>query len=288
MRGYLCEARHVLAMRRDGHSEPENLPSWTRCRLPLQGGTGDGQAACFGRRPDAVGPRAERVSVCGPPRTTGRVERILQETLAGQPQVLLMPGDGGIGKTRLLQEVRTGALRRRLQVGYGRGYEDLTLPYLSFVEVLSTLFDRSPQDLERAIGSVAEVIRWLLHRDQVSVRAADSFTSAQNDQDKLRLLFAVSRTIIALAQRCPTILVVDDLHWADRSSIDLFGHLVFTVAEFAMREPVPLLIVGSYRPVEPETHLGRLIARLQREFIYRSFPLSGLNESEIHDLVQGR
>jgi AAA ATPase domain len=70
------------------------------------------------------------------------LERILQETLAGQPRVVLMPGDAGIGKTRLLHEVRAGALRRRLQVGYGRGYEDLLLPYLPFVEVLTTLLAR--------------------------------------------------------------------------------------------------------------------------------------------------
>ena len=54
-----------------------------------------------------------------------------------------------------------------------------------------------------------------------------------------------------------------------------------------MREPVPLLIVGSYRPVEAETHVGHLLARLQREYICRTFTLPGLNEVEIHELVQG-
>ena len=108
----------------------------------------------------------------------------------------------------------------------------------------------------------------------------------QSDQDRLRLLLAVPRTAMALAQRRPTIIVVDDLHWADCSSIHLFGHLVFTVADTAVREPVPLLIVGSYRPVEAEIHLGHLIARLQQEYICRTFTLPGLNEVEIHELVQ--
>jgi predicted ATPase len=91
----------------------------------------------------------------------------------------------------------------------------------------------------------------------------------------------------ALAQRRPTLFIEDDLHWADRSSLDLFGHLVFTVADTAARESVPLFIVGTYRPTEPETHLARLIARLQRELICRTLTLRGLNESEIHALVQG-
>jgi predicted ATPase len=214
------------------------------------------------------------------------LEQLLRESCGGQPRVVLLPGDAGIGKTRLLQEVRSGAVRDGLQVGYGRGYEDLTLPYLPFIEIFHSLLGRISDDLERTIGADAEVIRWLLHRDQALPQVA-TFPSTQSDQDKFRLFFAVTRTIIALAQRRPTVIVVDDLHWADRSSIDLFGHLVFTVADAAMREQAPLLIVGSYRPVEPETHLGRLIARVQRETICRSYTLPGLNESEIHELVQG-
>src|SRR6266511_2139186 len=79
----------------------------------------------------------------------------------------------------------------------------------------------------------------------------------------------------------------DDLHWADGSSLDLFGHLAFTVADMAVREPVPLLIVGTARPVEREERLARLIAPLQREDICQTLTLSGLNETGIHELVQG-
>jgi predicted ATPase len=48
-----------------------------------------------------------------------------------------------------------------------------------------------------------------------------------------------------LAQCNPILFVIDDLHWADRSSLDLFGHLVFTVADTAIRERVSLWIVGT-------------------------------------------
>jgi hypothetical protein len=157
---------------------------------------------------------------------------------------------------------RADALRRGLQVGYGRGYEDLTLPYLPCIEVLHSLLDRLPHDLERTLADDADVSRWFLHRDQAAARVMNPSTSTQSEQDTLRLFVAVARTAMTLAQRRPTIIVVDDLHWADRSSIDLFGHLVFTLADMAVREAVPLLIVGSYRPVEEETRLGHLNARL--------------------------
>jgi class 3 adenylate cyclase/tetratricopeptide (TPR) repeat protein len=215
------------------------------------------------------------------------LESVLQEVLAGQPRVVLVLGEAGIGKTRLLHEMRSDILRRGLQIGYGRCYEDLTLPYLPFVEVLSSLLDPLARDLEHISGNDTEVLRWLLHRDQPSGRVANPFISTQSDQDKLRLFLAVSRIAVALVQRSPTVIAIEDLHWADRSSVDLFGHLIFTVADMTMRESMPLLIIGSYRPVDGETHLGRLIARLQRELICRTFTLPGLNEAEIHELVQG-
>ena len=167
------------------------------------------------------------------------LESILQEVVAGQTRLVLLPGEAGIGKTRLLQELRADALRRGLQVGYGRGYEDLTLPYLPCIEVLHSLLDRLPHDLERTLGDDAEVINWFLHRDQASAHVMNPSTSTQSDQDQLRLFVAVARTVTTLAQRRPTIIVVDDLHWADRSSIDLFGHLVFTVARYGCARASP-------------------------------------------------
>jgi class 3 adenylate cyclase/DNA-binding CsgD family transcriptional regulator/tetratricopeptide (TPR) repeat protein len=215
------------------------------------------------------------------------LEHCLQEASAGRPHVILIPGQAGIGKTRLLQEVRSDALRRGLQVFYGRGYEDLTLPYLPFVEVLRALVDFPFQDIEHAVRADVEVINSLLHANGMTSPPASPSTSVQSRQDELKLLLAVSRVMIALVQRRPTLFVVDDLHWADRPSLDLFGHLVFTAADMAMYEPVPLLLIGTYRPVEPEEPLARLIARLQRETIGQTLTLSGLNESEIYELVQG-
>jgi class 3 adenylate cyclase/DNA-binding NarL/FixJ family response regulator len=109
----------------------------------------------------------------------------------------------------------------------------------------------------------------------------------QSDQGKLQLFLAVSRATVTLAQGCPTLFVVDDLHWADPLSLDLFGHLVYTVADTAVRESVPLLILGTHRPVEPETRLARMLARFQREAIYQTFALTGLKESDTHELIRG-
>ena len=213
--------------------------------------------------------------------------RGLTEAMGGQPRLVLMPGEAGIGKTRLLLEVQAQARRHGMQVGLGRCYEDLTLPYLPFVGAWRSLMEQVPQDVTRALGSDLEVIRRLVPQDATPARAAHPPTAAEADQDTLELFLGVSRATIKLAQHCPTFFIVDDLHWADRSSLDLFGHLVYTVADMAGREPVPLLIIATYRPVEPETRVARLIARFERERLCQTLALPGLDESEVRQLIRG-
>jgi predicted ATPase len=215
------------------------------------------------------------------------LESCLQGAVAGHPRIVLIPGEAGIGKTRLLHEVRSIALRRGLQVCYGRCYEDLALPYLPFVEILRPHLEQLPADMQQALGADAEILVQLLYRAGRPLSTAELSTSAQTEQDKLQLFLAASHIIISLAQSRPMLFVMDDLHWADPPSLDLFGHLGFTVADTAMRESVPLLLLGTYRPLEPEARLARLIARFQREAICQTLVLPGLNESETQALVQG-
>src|SRR5215471_18569175 len=179
------------------------------------------------------------------------IEHCLQETVAGHPLVVLILGEAGVGKTRFLHEVRAIALRRGIQVCYGRCYEDLALPYLPFVEILHPYLEQLPDDMQQVLGADAEIIGQLLHCAGGPLSTAGLSTSAQTEQDKLQLFLAISHTITKLAQSHPMLFVMDDLHWADLPSLDLFGHLVFTVADRAVRESVPLLILGTYRPLQP-------------------------------------
>jgi tetratricopeptide (TPR) repeat protein len=212
--------------------------------------------------------------------------RCLQDAVTGHPHLVLIPGEAGIGKTRLLNEVQAAARRRGVQTYYGRCYEDLALPYLPFVETLLARLEQLSEDEKRTLGTEIAVIRQFLHRDWSPASGAGSAPSDQGNQAKQRLLVTLTQATVKLAQHYPTLVVIDDLHWADPPSLDLFGHLVFTAADTAVREPVSLLIMGAYRPEELAERSAYLIARLEREEICQTLKLPGLDESEMRELLQ--
>ena len=214
------------------------------------------------------------------------LERWLQEASAGQPRIVLIQGDAGIGKTRLLYEARSIATRLGMQVCFGRCHEDLALPYLPFIEALRPQLERRPDEARQARGPDFETIRNLLYGGG-SVAAAGTPGPAQADHEKLQLLLAMGNAVVTLAQEGPVLVIIDDVHWADALSLDLFEHLAFAVSDLAARTPVPMLIIGTHRPVAADERLAHLIPRIQREEISRTFTLVGLSEGEIRDLLGG-
>ena len=233
-------------------------------------------------------------------RELAALERWLQDATRGDPRVVLLQGDAGIGKTRLLQEALSTARRLGMQICSGRFHEDLTLPYLPFVEGLLPRLEAMPDYVRQSIDADIRTISQL-HRvgrtDQDPARRSQSALSrppasypssaAKADHDRVQIFVSISRAIVTLAQCSPMVMVVDDLHWADRLSLDLFDHVVFTVADMVARDPVPVIIIGSHRPVGQEDRLARLIGRIGREQICRTLTLEGLNEQEIRELIGG-
>ncbi|MFI5373723.1 MAG: AAA family ATPase [Candidatus Rokuibacteriota bacterium] len=215
------------------------------------------------------------------------LERCFRGAVAGRPRVVLVQGEAGIGKTRLLQEGMSVARRLGMEVWFGRCYEDLTLPYLPFVEYLLPRLEQMPEDTRRSIDPDFLLATQLLHRAGNPSPADRPSISGAADHEKLQLFLAVAHATVRFAQSRPLLFVIEDLHWADRLSLDLLEHVAFTVADTATREPVPLVIVGTHRPLVPEDRSSRLAARLQREEVCRTITLSGLNEPEIHDLIGG-
>jgi tetratricopeptide (TPR) repeat protein len=209
-----------------------------------------------------------------------QAERGFQEVLAGAARVLLINGDEGIGKTRFLQQIQTTASHWGMRICAGRCRAEVALPLAPFVESLLLHIEEGLTDASPSLHLDVDMVRRFRHRDRGIAPDRVDATSGQANPDKLHLFLAISRAAVALARHRPTLIVVDDLHWADPLSLELFAHLAFTLADLSGPELIPLGLVGTHRPAAAATRLGSWLSRFQRERIFRTIELAGFDEPE--------
>lgn len=210
----------------------------------------------------------------------------LQEAISGQPRIVLIQGEAGIGKTRLLKEFQAVVQQREIAVCYGRCSEELALPYLPFVESLLLHLENAFKDDIPPVEVDMEAIRWFRHPREAPPLTANGCPSSQDHHNKLRLFLAVSRATIEFVQHRSICFLLDDLHWADHASLELLEHLMFTIADAGAQGPVPLLIAATYRPPEFSSRLTRVIPRWQGETICELLDLTGFSASDIATYIQ--
>ena len=195
----------------------------------------------------------------------GAYERIRQ----GGTGLLLVAGEPGIGKTRLAAELASVTWWEGAAVLAGRVTEDALVPYQAWVEALSGYLAALPPDVAGALTARDEQV---LARILPAVRADPA-----PSEDRFRLLEAVTGLLAAIGHGRPTVLVLDDVHWAERASLILLGHVLRWHG--AMR----LLVVVTYR----ESELGRAhplsatLADLRRDVTIDRIRLGGLDEASI-------
>ncbi len=165
---------------------------------------------------------------------------------AGQTTVVILAGDPGIGKSRLLmtladQASKVGALTLRGGAVEAEGMP----PYLPFLEALGRYIRTTDRaTLETQCGRGAAILATILPELLPRLGELPSTTPLPIEQARLRLYEAVTDFLAAIAATQPLVLILDDLHWADPASLDLIRHIVRTQPD------LPLLIAGAYRPAE--------------------------------------
>jgi len=208
-----------------------------------------------------------------------RLHQALAEACAGSGRAVMVLGEAGIGKTRLLDELAAQASQRGARPVVRRCYEaEQILPFGPWVDALRAGLEGRGGDPLKGLAPVwqaelARLLPELADPNLKSVSAAD---------DYLRLFGAVAWVIQTLAAERPLVLILEDLHWADEMSVRLFGFLARRV------EAWPCLLVASAREEElgEVPLLVRLVEELrgQRQFVH--LPLSSLSEAETHSLVR--
>ena len=198
------------------------------------------------------------------------VER-LDKLKTGAGGMVLVSGEPGIGKTRLIDETLAVARDRGLHVLLGRCHErDTAIPYLPITDAVETYARTcAPAMWERLLHAAGADLTVLLS-DNVLKHASRSMSGGVTDtsmgamlasRDSIRPERAVRTLLVELSKSSPCLLIVDDLHWADPSSLELIHHVALHTRN------LPILILGAYREVELErTHpLSKLLVDLNHE-----------------------
>ena len=213
----------------------------------------------------------------------GRLLAMLERAGRGRPAVALVAGDAGVGKTRLLAELAGRAEGRGVRVLVGGCMEvgDLGLPYVPFVDAFRDLGSR-PGEAELAAPLVAAVPALGKLLPRAGEDPASTAPGSSDGFEQVQLLDSVLTLLVRLSDLAPLLLVIEDLHWADRSTRDLLAFLVRTLRSGR------IALVASYRSDELHRRhpLRPLLAELVRVPDLERVELSAFNRAELTEYLE--
>jgi class 3 adenylate cyclase/tetratricopeptide (TPR) repeat protein len=202
---------------------------------------------------------------------------------AGRGGLVLVAGEPGIGKTRLVEELAERAAGDGAEVLWGHCFEGEWMPpYSAFAEVLETISLTADGDELRAdLGIGGAPLAQLEPSLRKRLPDLPEAVPLSPQEERYRLLDSLARLIVARAGRAPVLLCLDDLHWADQGTIDALRHLARQASGSA------LLLVGTYRDAETgkDHPLSVALGALRREAEYDRLGLDGLPAAAVGALL---
>ena len=233
------------------------------------------------RRPRGVGGRAALIGRDAEMRV---LETALRQAVEGRGSVVVLTGEAGLGKTRLVQECRkrfiawVGAGSGRLPLwleGRGASYASAT-PYGLYRQLVASWVGVAPDEpaarlqpaLERALTNLMGNANLLPPLARMMGIAPPAPSGRMSPEDLQRMTFAALRSVVTrFAVAGPTVLVLEDLHWADATSL----RLTLELAELAARRP--LLVLATSRPKSGREEIATLAAAPSaRPIVLRPLP----------------
>jgi eukaryotic-like serine/threonine-protein kinase len=209
----------------------------------------------------------------------------IDNAVAGRGSLRMLVGEPGIGKTRLAGQAGVYARVRGAQPLTGRCYEgEGGLPYMPWVEALRAyVVDRPRDEVQAELGSYASDIAKIVPEVRELVPDAPPAPELEPEQERFRLFDSVSSFLMNASRSSPLLIVLEDLHWADKPSLLLLQHLARRVAD------CPLLLLGTYRDVDLDRRhpLSAMLSSLRAERLYERVLLRGFGNAEVVAMLEG-
>jgi DNA-binding NarL/FixJ family response regulator len=206
-----------------------------------------------------------------------KLDHLLHATVG--PRTVLLSGEAGIGKTRLLAELAHHAHASTHLVARAAAYESgRNTPFGLVFDLLRNLL--SGPSREMLLHALAPFVDDLVLLIPALVgyvpQAPDSHVSIDRQPAPSMLIPVVDR----LAGLGPLVLFLEDLHWADEASLELVAHFARAV------QTSDSMVVGTFRPHESGSHVRQLSATLERERLAIDIALTPLTDSDVARMVR--
>jgi len=218
------------------------------------------------------------------------IEAVIAEARNGRGSLLMVGGGPGVGKTRLAIQMAEYASRIGFASFIGRCKErQEPVPFLPFVDIIETMLARAPSldSFRDLIGGNAPELAQLVPSLRRVFQDIDEPIELPNPQKRHYVFHSVTEALAHAARTRPQLFVLDDLQWADESTLALLHHLADHVGQ------VPLAVIGTYRDEHSEENsaFARTLEELIRHGV-RPIRLSGLSKDSVtrmlDDLSQRR
>jgi len=232
---------------------------------------------------EGVARRVSCLELVGRDAEVARLRQALDGAAAGQPAIVVVAGEAGVGKTRLVAELLhdaagVGAVALTggcLDVGEG------VLAYAPLVEALRSLARGiDPAELERALGAARGELTRLV--PELAPQDGGEVAPAPGPLVPTRLFELLLGMLHRLAERAPVLLVVEDLHWADQSTRNLLGFLARN-----LRGGVALVVTYRSDELHRRHPLRPFLAELDRSGRAERLELGRLGRRELAELLAG-
>ena len=220
----------------------------------------------------------ERLPFVGRADLLAQLDEQWAKAVAGHRTLVMLAGEPGIGKTRLAAEFARRAHGEGALVLFGHADEETLLPYQPFVEALHQVVrSLPPAEVVALVGENGPELSRLLPSLREHVPGAEPPIRVDPDSERYRLFEAVIHMLSGLSQRGPLVLVLDDLHWADKPSLLLLHHLFRTQVEMG------LLVIVTYRDTDLDRRhpLSETLADLRRLLQFERLNVTGWSEDDM-------
>jgi DNA-binding CsgD family transcriptional regulator len=209
----------------------------------------------------------------------GRLQVALDQARGGEGRLVLVSGEPGIGKTRLVEELAVQAASVGVLAAWGRVDEPGDAPpYWPWTQLLASVLDECERDVVcDALVETADVIAPILPEVKEFVSAIVPPPALDPGEARFRFHQAIAAFLNAVSRRQRLMVVLEDSHWADRASLELTRFVA------ARLSSMPVLLVMTYRNVDAGVSeaFEDVLASLARQPRLERIPLRGLTESEV-------